>query len=226
MPTRKQRRRREKNFRHEYETVLLDPDGTEHAVDPEELRTEREAKAHARADARPKQARAGGRPAARSRALREVAPPSWHRAFRRGGLMGGAMLVAFLFLFKSASIEVRVAWGLFYALAFVPLTYWIDRTAYRSYERRLAKRSAKKWRSLPAAVVPGAGPRREHDQDTRAVGARQRVPFVGLEARERPRAGLERRPVTGRDLHRSLDDDDPGVLLHLVIAERLPRLQA
>ncbi|HZO35163.1 MAG TPA: hypothetical protein VFB17_08815 [Gaiellaceae bacterium] len=143
MPTRKQRRRREKNFRHEYETVLLDSDGKEHALDPEELRTEREAKAQARAEARPKPAQ-GKRPAGGSRGLREVAPPSWERALRRGGLMGAVMLVAFVFLFKSQPIAVRVAWGLFYALAFVPLTYWIDRTAYRSYERRLAKRSAKK----------------------------------------------------------------------------------
>jgi hypothetical protein len=143
MPTRKQRRRREKNFRHEYETVLLDSDGTEHAIDPEELRTEREAKAQARAEARPA-TRKGSQPARRSRALREVSPPSWERALRRGGLMGAVMLVAFLFLFKSASIGVRVAWGLFYALAFVPLTYWIDRTAYRAYQRRVDKQSGKR----------------------------------------------------------------------------------
>lgn len=144
MPTRKQRRRREKNFRHEYETVLLDSDGTEHALDPDELRTEREARAQARAEARPKPARKGAQPARRSRSLREVAPPSWQRAFRRGGMMGGVMLVAFVFLFKSAPVGLRLAWGLFYAVAFVPLTYWIDRTAYRAYQRRLAKQSVKK----------------------------------------------------------------------------------
>lgn len=143
MPTRKQRRRREKNFRHEYETVLLDSDGTEHALDPEELRTEREAKQQARTESKP--ARKGSsQPARRSRALREVTPPSWQRAFRRGGMMGGVMLVAFLFLFKSAPVGVRLAWGLFYAVAFVPLTYWIDRTAYRAYQRRAAKQTGKK----------------------------------------------------------------------------------
>jgi hypothetical protein len=144
MPTRKQRRRREKNFRHEYETVLLDSDGTEHAIDPEELRSERAAKDQARAGSKPKPTGRGSQPAGRSRALREVAPPSWQRAFRRGGMMGGVMLVAFLFLFKSAPVGVRLAWGLFYAGAFVPLTYWIDRTAYRAYQRRVAKQAAKK----------------------------------------------------------------------------------
>ena len=140
MPTGKQRRRREKNFRHEYETVLLDADGTEHPLDEDELREQREARAQARAT-KPSQAK-GGRQRT-TRPPREVAPPTWDRAFRRGGVMGGLMLVAFIFLFKSAPIGLRVAWGAFYAVAFIPLTYWVDRTTYRAYQRRLAKRDGK-----------------------------------------------------------------------------------
>ena len=83
----------------------------------------------------------GGQPA---RGLRVPPEPSWDRAIRRGGLMGSVMVIAFLFLFKSAPLGVRLAWGLFYAAAFIPLTYWIDRTAYRSYQRRLARREGKK----------------------------------------------------------------------------------
>jgi hypothetical protein len=139
MPTKKQRRRREKNFRHEYETVLLDADGNEHPLDEDERREQREARAQAKSAAKPVQGKGG-----RQRTVREVAPPSWDRAFRRGGLMGGLMLVAFVFLFKSAPIGVRVAWGAFYAIAFIPLTYWVDRTTYRAYQRRVAKQSGKK----------------------------------------------------------------------------------
>ena len=40
-------------------------------------------------------------------------------------------------------LGLRIAWGAFYALAFIPLTYWIDRTAYRAYQRRLAKQGDK-----------------------------------------------------------------------------------
>ncbi len=142
MPTRKQRRRREKTFRHEYETVLLDVDGTERPLDEDELREEREARAEARAAAKPAQAKGGRtRP---TRPVREVAPPTWERAFRRGGVMGGLMLIAFVFLFKNAPIGLRLAWGAFYAVAFIPLTYWVDRTTYRAYQRRTAKRDAKK----------------------------------------------------------------------------------
>ena len=62
MPTRKQRRRREKTFRHEYETVLLDADGNERPLDEDELRSEREARAQSKSSA--KAAAREGKPAA------------------------------------------------------------------------------------------------------------------------------------------------------------------
>ena len=138
MPTRKQRRRRSKDFRHDVRVFEVDGEGNE--VPIAELRTR---------DTKPKAAAAKGKQAkpARSRSgrpVREVSPPSWERAFKRGGLMGALMLVAFLFLFKSAAIGLRIAWGAFYALAFIPLTYWIDRTAYRTYLRRVDRQSADK----------------------------------------------------------------------------------
>ena len=46
--------------------------------------------------------------------------------------MGGLMLVAFLFVLKSGPLPQRIGIGLFYGLAFIPLTYWIDRTAHRT----------------------------------------------------------------------------------------------
>jgi hypothetical protein len=140
MPSRKQRRRREKSFRHEYDYVLLDHEGNEVELDPEVRRAEREAKEKERAAAA--KPSSGKRPArSGGRATREPPQPTWERAFRRGGVMGALMLVAFVFLFKNAPIQIRLAWGLFYAAAFVPLTYFVDRTAYRSYQRRLAKKS-------------------------------------------------------------------------------------
>ncbi len=142
MPSRKQRRRREKTFRHEYETVLVDGEGNEIALDPEELRAEREAKLAERAQAKP--AAAKGKPSKRAaRPIRQPPLPSWRRAVKRGGTMGGLMLVAFVFIFKSGPLPQRLGIGIFYGLAFIPLTFWIDRTAYRTYERRLAKAAQK-----------------------------------------------------------------------------------
>ena len=31
-----------------------------------------------------------------------------------------------------------------YAVAFIPLTYWVDRVTYRAYQRRVAKQSGTK----------------------------------------------------------------------------------
>jgi hypothetical protein len=139
MPTRKQRRRRSKDFRHDVRVFEVDEEGNE--VPIADLRA-REEKPKAAAQTKGKQTQPSrtksGRP------IREVSPPSWERAFKRGGLMGALMLVAFLFLFKSGSQAGRVGIGLFYALAFIPLTYWIDRTAYRTYLRRSARQSGKK----------------------------------------------------------------------------------
>jgi hypothetical protein len=144
MPSRKQRRRREKTFRHEYETVLLDGDGNEILLDPEELRAEREAKQRERVQAKPargKQKQSRGSRSARP--LRVPPLPSWRRAIRRGGTMGSLMLLAFLFILKNGPLPQRIGIGLAYGLAFIPLTFWIDRTAYRTYQRRLAKAAEK-----------------------------------------------------------------------------------
>jgi hypothetical protein len=137
MPTKKQRRRRAKGFRHEYDFVMVDDEGNEVPVDPEERRAEREQKT----SAKPKQARGGQ---SQGRALREPPQPSWERAFRRGGLMGAVLLIAFVFLFKNGPIGSRIAIGLVYGVAFVPLTYFVDRTAYRAYLRRLERAKSKK----------------------------------------------------------------------------------
>jgi hypothetical protein len=132
MPSRKQRRRREKTFRHEYGWVVPDEEGNETEVAKlAELREKKDKPAKLKA-----QAASGGK---QRRTTREPTPPSWRRSFRRGGLWGGVMMVTVIFFFQGTPLAARIAWGAMYALAFIPLTYWIDRMAYRSYLRRIAK---------------------------------------------------------------------------------------
>jgi hypothetical protein len=134
MPTRKQRRRRAKDFRHDMRVFEVDEEGNEVAL--AELRTTDERK--------PKVKQQQGKARSKSGRPIKVPPlPSWRRAVRRGGTMGGLMLLAFLFVLKSGPLPQRIGIGLFYGLAFIPLTYWIDRTAYRTYQRRLAKQAEK-----------------------------------------------------------------------------------
>src|SRR3954452_10870355 len=87
MPTRKQRRRRAKDFRHDMRVFEVDAEGNE--VPLAELRTPEERKPKVKQQ----QAKSkSGRP------IKEPPLPSWRRAVRRGGTMGGLMLVAFLFV--------------------------------------------------------------------------------------------------------------------------------
>jgi hypothetical protein len=131
MPTRKQRRRRQKEFRHEYGFVTYDEDGNEIEVDPAELRPEKRKpdKPKATTSSKGKSRKPG----------REPPVPSWRRSLRRGGVWGGVMFVVVVFFFKKTPLAGRIAVGLLYAVAFVPLTYWIDRVAYRSYLKRSGK---------------------------------------------------------------------------------------
>jgi polyferredoxin len=124
MPSKKQRRRREKLKRHEWEYVQLDEEGNEVAVEPAVLK---------KADAKAKPQ--GRRPA---RTPREVKPPSWSRSLRRAALFV-PLLFIFLTYFSKPAPPVATALGLsvLYAVVFVPMFFFVDRLAYRAYQRRI-----------------------------------------------------------------------------------------
>jgi len=133
MPTRKQRRRRQKGLRHEYEYVYVDDTGHEVEVDDEELEQKasrwngaREAKAKA-------PAKKNGKP---SRSVREVQPPSWRRVARRAAIFGPLIFVAFTVLNKNQSVLGRLGIAAAYTAFFIPFMYLMDRQLYRSYLRR------------------------------------------------------------------------------------------
>ena len=133
MATRKQRRRREKSFRHEYEFVDRDEDGNETPVE----RVARE-RAEKKQVAKPGKNGRGqpAKKAKRTRPLREPPLPTWRRALKRGGLMGVAVFVLLVFVLPHGKTSPPIELGVIYAALFIPLTYWTDRFAYRAYLRR------------------------------------------------------------------------------------------
>ena len=131
MPSRKQRRRRAKDRRHEYEFVYVDDDGQEVDVAPGEGKGETRPRRKDNAG----KARGDGRPA------REVKPPSWNRSLRRALMFLPLFFVVFSIVNKKLSIEYRALSSLAYSALFVPLTYLMDRTAYRSFLRRTGRSS-------------------------------------------------------------------------------------
>src|SRR4051794_19579621 len=125
MPSRKQRRRREKLKRHEWEYVQLDEEGNEVPVTPAE----------------PKKAERNGKPVTTRarRPVREVKPPSWQRSAKRA-----LIFVPFLFVFLSLgsnapALPTRVGISVLYAVVFIPMFFFVDRIAYRAYQRRVGQ---------------------------------------------------------------------------------------
>ncbi len=123
MPSKKQRRRREKLKRHQYELVQVDAEGNEIPLEaPTRKKSEPDGKATA--------PRSG-------RAPREVKPPSWSRSAKRA-----VIFVPVLYIFLSIGknpppVAARLGISLLYAVVFVPMFFFVDRLAYRGYKRRL-----------------------------------------------------------------------------------------
>jgi hypothetical protein len=127
MPSRKQRRRRQKTRRHEYEYVLVDDEtGEEIEVEPAEVRKETK--------------RNGAKPAPRRRAGREVQPPSWNRVGKRALLFAPVMfIVVSLVGAKHGSVVSKVGETVFLLAFFLPFSYVMDMVAYRAYRKRLER---------------------------------------------------------------------------------------
>jgi hypothetical protein len=130
MPTRKQRRRRQKELRHDYEYVYVDDEGREVEVDPAEL----EAASPRRNGKRETKATpAKGRNA---KAIREVQPPSWNRVLKRVLFIAPLLFLAFSALNNDQSVANRLLITAVYTGFFAPFMYLMDRALYRSYLRR------------------------------------------------------------------------------------------
>jgi hypothetical protein len=121
MPSRKQRRRRAKEQRHEY--VWEDAEGNE--LEPEEVPTRKgEAQTPARA----------------ARGERVVQTPSWNRTLKRGAIFAPIMFVVVMLLSSDLSLAQQlIQTGLIVAI-FIPFSYFLDTVFWRSYRKRQERR--------------------------------------------------------------------------------------
>ena len=120
MATRKQRKRRAKEQRHEY--VWEDEQGNE--VDPED------------APARKATSRAPSRAAGTGR---QPQPPSWPRTLKRALVFAPIMLVTVMLLSSGLSLGGQIAQAALLVAIFVPFSYFLDGVFWRSYQKRLAR---------------------------------------------------------------------------------------
>jgi hypothetical protein len=143
MPTRKQRRRAQKERRHEYETVWVDEEGNELDEPPDDFVAAPEKRTNgAKPKAKTAQPR-GRRPA------RVPPPPSWQRAAKRSAILGAVIFALFYILGSKNghhNLGTALALALVYTALFIPFTYFIDRFSHNRWQRRAEQpgKSAKK----------------------------------------------------------------------------------
>ena len=141
MPTKKQRRRAQKERRHEYETVWVDAEGNELEEPPEEPVSTPEKRDGAKPKPKEKTARQrGGRP------VRVPPPPSWQRAAKRSLILGAVIFVFFYVAGGSTGNRLGFAIEItaLYTVLFIPFTYTIDRFAHNRWQRRADEQAGKR----------------------------------------------------------------------------------
>jgi hypothetical protein len=137
MPTKKQRRRQQKSRRHEYEYVYVDDEGNEVAVDPTELRAEKDNGKVERGG------RAGTTKKTPARAgQRVIEPPSWRRALKRAAIWAPLLVIAMMLINRNVSPLQWATSAVFLVAFFIPISYFTDSMAYRMYRKRVDRQSA------------------------------------------------------------------------------------
>jgi hypothetical protein len=124
MPSRKQRRRRAKERRHEWEEVWVDDEGNEIEAPP------------GNADSPHRAAKRTSAPARRQTGMRTVQPPSWRRIGKRALIFAPLMLLTVSFLSSELDWPGRVLQTAFLLAFFLPFSYAMDALMYRMYVRR------------------------------------------------------------------------------------------
>jgi hypothetical protein len=140
MPTRKQRKRAQKERRHEYETVWVDEEGNELDEPPDDAPAPARRTEGKRSQEKRPQQRS-------SRPMRAPLPPSWRRSVKRSLILGFAIFALFAVLGSKGGKHNYLGallYGVFYTALFVPFTYYIDRFSYRRWEQKQAKPPAKR----------------------------------------------------------------------------------
>jgi hypothetical protein len=125
MPSRKQRRRREKLQRHEYEWVVETEEGEEVPVERPANGDKRDGKAPASA-------------APRDRRGREVPKPSMGRVLRRTAIFAPLILVVVFWMDRNSdsTTGAKIYTAVMLLAFFIPFSYLVDVFMYRMLQRR------------------------------------------------------------------------------------------
>jgi hypothetical protein len=132
MPSRKQRRRRAKERRHEWEEVWVDEEGNEVEPPSDDDAPRRNGK------------RTASAPARRQTGMRNVQPPSWRRVGKRGLIFAPLMFLTVTLLSGELTIAQRLLNTAFLLAFFLPFSYAMDALMYRMFTKRSGTATGRK----------------------------------------------------------------------------------
>lgn len=130
MATKKQRRRREKLQRHEYEYVVETEEGEEVVESPRQV-------------AASSRARADGAPKVVDRRGRVIKPPSWGRVLKRGAIFAPILLVLLFVTGGNLPLGAKILNAVILLAIFIPFSYLVDTMIYRSVQRRQSRNAGR-----------------------------------------------------------------------------------
>lgn len=138
MTNQKQRRRRAKENRHDYDLVYMDEDGVEQPVErddgPRKPPGRLGRKTTATKSQKTQPADKGGRRG------RVVQPPSWRKVLKRGAIFAPIFFATVMLLgggkmtIPGAIVQTALLIGVF-----IPFSYFMDRVVWRQQQKRLDK---------------------------------------------------------------------------------------
>ena len=138
MTNQKQRRRRAKENRHDYDLVYMDEDGVEQPVErddgPRKPPGRLGRKTTATKSQKTQPADKGGRRG------RVVQPPSWRKVLKRGAIFAPIFFATVMLLgggkmtIPAAIVQTALLIGVF-----IPFSYFMDRVVWRQQQKRLDK---------------------------------------------------------------------------------------
>ena len=123
MPSRKQRKRRAKDRRHEWEYVYVDETGEEVEA-PEDEPTSQNGK------------RLPQRAKPKGSGQRDVQPPSWRKLGKRALLFAPLIFLTVTLLSGDLTMTQRLVNTAFLLAFFLPFSYAMDALMYRLYKKR------------------------------------------------------------------------------------------
>ncbi len=137
MATQKQRKRRAKEKRHDYDLVYVDEEGVEQPVerapDPRKPAGRGSKGTATKSSGSKQQSRSG-------RVAKAAQPPSWNKVLKRGAIFAPIFLATVMLLGGSKmTFKAGIVQTILLIAVFIPFSYFMDRVVWRQTQKRMAR---------------------------------------------------------------------------------------